>query len=128
VNQACLAEGVPFITAGQQPPLVKIGPTYIPGRGACLACHETVVRRGFPLYDELADYRRRDPPPATTLGPASGLVGTLLGLEVMHLLASSNPPATHDRALLIDIGTLVTRWESIERDPDCAYCAGVGSS
>jgi bacteriocin biosynthesis cyclodehydratase domain-containing protein len=127
VNEACLAEGVPFITAGQQPPLVKIGPTYIPGRGACLVCHETAVRRGFPLYDELADYRRRDPPPATTLGPASGLVGTLLGLEVMHLLASSNLPVTHDRALLIDIGTLATRWESIERDPNCACCAGVCS-
>jgi molybdopterin-synthase adenylyltransferase len=128
VNEACVSQRVPFVTAGQQPPLVKIGPTYIPGRGACLACHETAVRRGFPLYDELATYRRRDPPRATTLGPASGLIGTLLGLEVMHLLASSNPPATHDRALLIDIGTFETRWETIERDLDCACCAGVRSS
>jgi hypothetical protein len=92
VNEACLARGVPFIAAGQLPPLLKIGPTYMPGRGACLACHERHVRRDFPLYDELAECRRRDPPSATTLGPASGAIGTLLALEVMHLLAGSEPP------------------------------------
>ena len=124
VNEACLAHGVPFITAGQQPPLLKIGPTHLPGRGACHACHEQQVRRDFPLYDELVERRRRDPPPATTLGPASGIVGTLLALEVMHLIAGGSPPATHDRALLVDMRTLQTRWESIRRDPACAACGG----
>jgi molybdopterin/thiamine biosynthesis adenylyltransferase len=124
VNEACVAHGLPFITAGQQPPLIKIGPTYIPGCGACLACHERAVRRDFPLYDELVERRRRNPPAATTLGPASGIVGTLLALEVMHLLATVRPPATHDRALLIDMRTLETRWEHIERDPACAVCLG----
>jgi bacteriocin biosynthesis cyclodehydratase domain-containing protein len=122
VNEACLARGVPFITAGQQPPLLKVGPTYVPGRGACLACHESAVRRDFPLYDELADGRRRDPPPATTLGPASGAIGALLGLEVMHLIASPDLPATHDRAMLLDMRTLEARWEAIERDPECHAC------
>jgi bacteriocin biosynthesis cyclodehydratase domain-containing protein len=125
VNEACLARRVPFVTAGQQPPLLKIGPTYIPGRGACLSCHEAHVRRNFPLYDELAEGRRRDPPPATTLGPASGVVGTLLGLEVMHLLTGPGPPATHDRALLLDMRTLDMHWESIEREPACAACAAL---
>jgi bacteriocin biosynthesis cyclodehydratase domain-containing protein len=122
VNDACLAHGVPFITAGQQPPLLKIGPTYIPGRGACLACHESSVRLDFPLYDELAERRRRDPPPATTLGPASGIIGTLLALEVMHLIAGAEPPTTHDRALLLDMRTLEMRHERIERNPGCTVC------
>jgi bacteriocin biosynthesis cyclodehydratase domain-containing protein len=122
VNEACLAARVPFITAGQQPPLLKIGPTYVPGRGACLACHERRVRRDFPLYDELVESRRRDPPPATTLGPASGIIGTLLALEVMHLIAADAPPATHDRALLLDMRTLQARWEAIERDATCVAC------
>jgi bacteriocin biosynthesis cyclodehydratase domain-containing protein len=125
VNEACLARRVPFITAGQQPPLLKIGPTYIPGSGACLSCHEAHVRRNFPLYDELAEGRRRDPPPSTTLGPASGVVGTLLGLEVMHLLTGPGPPATHDRALLIDMRTLDMHWENTEREPACAACAAL---
>jgi bacteriocin biosynthesis cyclodehydratase domain-containing protein len=125
VNEACLAHGVAFITAGQLPPLLKIGPTYLPARGACLACHEHQVRRDFPLYDELVERRRRDPPAATTLGPASGIVGTLLALEVMHLIAGAEPPATHDRALLVDMRTLDTRWEGIERDRECPACGGL---
>jgi molybdopterin-synthase adenylyltransferase len=125
VNEACLTHGVPFITAGQLPPLLKIGPMYIPGHGACLECHESSVRREFPLYDELVERRRREPPPATTLGPASGIVGTLLSLEVMHLIAATEPPTTHDRALLLDMRTLEARWEGIERDPACAACSGL---
>jgi bacteriocin biosynthesis cyclodehydratase domain-containing protein len=125
VNEACVAQGVAFITAGQQPPLLKIGPTHIPGVGACLACHEEQVRRDFPLYDELVEGRRRDPSPATTLGPASGIVGTLLALEVMHLLAGAGPPATHDRALLVDMRTLQMHWDSIERDPECRACSAL---
>jgi bacteriocin biosynthesis cyclodehydratase domain-containing protein len=125
VNAVCVSRRVAFLTAAQQPPLLKIGPTYIPGRGACFACHEHQLRRDFPLYTELAEQRRREPPAATTLGPASGIVGTLLALEVMHLLVRAEPPATFDRALLIDMGTLQTRWEAIERDPDCPTCAGL---
>jgi bacteriocin biosynthesis cyclodehydratase domain-containing protein len=125
VNEACLAHRVPFITAAQQPPVLKVGPTYIPGRGACLACHESAVRRDFPLYDELAEQRRRDPQPATTLGPASGVVGTLLALEILHLLVATQPPATHGRALLLDMRTLQTRWEDIARDPACAACGAL---
>jgi bacteriocin biosynthesis cyclodehydratase domain-containing protein len=128
VNEACLARGVPFITAGQQPPLLKVGPTYVPGRGACLACHETAVRQDFPLYEELAERRRRDPPRATTLGPASGIVGTLLAVEVMHLIAGAEPVATHDQAVLVDMRTLQTRTEQIARDPGCAACGARQSS
>jgi bacteriocin biosynthesis cyclodehydratase domain-containing protein len=123
VNAVCVAQRVPFLTAGQQPPLLKIGPTYMPGRGACFACHERRLRRDFPLYAELADQRQREPPAATTLGPASGIIGTLLALEVLHLLVRSEPPATFDRALLIDMATLETHWEAIEPDPDCPACA-----
>jgi bacteriocin biosynthesis cyclodehydratase domain-containing protein len=122
VNAASLAHGFPFIMAGQQPPRISVGPTYIPGEGACHACRERHLRRDFPLYDELAEHRRRTPPPATTLGPASGLIGALLALEVLHLLLGHRPLATHDRVLLMDMRTLDTTWESIERDPDCHRC------
>jgi bacteriocin biosynthesis cyclodehydratase domain-containing protein len=127
VNEACVAAGVPFLTAGQQPPLLKIGPTYMPGQGACFACHERLLRRDFPLYEELADQRRRDPPAATTLGPASGVIGTLLALEVLHLIVRGDPPTTTDRALIVDMRTLHTHWEAIERDPECPTCAAPDS-
>jgi molybdopterin/thiamine biosynthesis adenylyltransferase len=123
VNAASLTHGVPYVVAGQQPPLVKIGPTYIPGEGACYVCHEQRVREDFPLYDELAQQRRSAPPAATTLGPASALVGSLLSLEVLHLLLGQ-PVATRDRMLLMDIRTLDARWEDVDRDPECPACGG----
>ncbi|MEA2255617.1 MAG: molybdopterin-synthase adenylyltransferase [Solirubrobacteraceae bacterium] len=125
VNEACVALRVPFLTAGQAPPLLKIGPTYAPGAGPCFACHESELRAGYPLYAELAEHRARHPPPATTLGPASGVIGTLLGLEVLHLLAGDSPIATQGRALLMDMRTLEARWESVARDPRCPVCGGL---
>lgn len=122
VNEACVGAEVPYVVAGQVPPVLKVGPTYAPGRTACYACHERALRRDFPLYEELTRHHRDDPRPATTLGPASAVVGALLALEVMHLLAGDVAPATTGRALLIDMRTLETRWEEVERDPDCPSC------
>jgi molybdopterin-synthase adenylyltransferase len=125
-DAACRASGIPYIVAGQVPPVLKIGPTYVPGRSACFACQEASTRAAFPLYDELAAFRRAHPAPATTLGPASGVVGTLLALEVMHLLSGEAPVATEGRALLLDMRTLHTRWETIERRADCRACQHLG--
>jgi bacteriocin biosynthesis cyclodehydratase domain-containing protein len=122
-NAAAIAHRVPFITAGQQPPLVKIGPTYLPGSGACFACHESALRARFERYDELAAYRRNHAPPTTTLGPASALIGSVLALEGLHLLLGLRPLATQDRSLLVDLRSLRTEWESVERDPGCGACA-----
>jgi molybdopterin/thiamine biosynthesis adenylyltransferase len=57
-----------------------------------------------------------------TLGPASGVIGTLLAMEVMHLLVDDAPVATEGRALLVDMRTLETRWEAVERRRDCSAC------
>jgi bacteriocin biosynthesis cyclodehydratase domain-containing protein len=124
VNRACLAARVAHITAAQQPPLLRIGPAYGPRGQPCFACHETQVRRHFPLYDELADHRRRHGADATTLGPASGVVGTLIAQEVMHLLVGAEPIATAATAVLLDMGTLQMRREAVETDPECPECGG----
>jgi bacteriocin biosynthesis cyclodehydratase domain-containing protein len=121
VDEACRMTGVPYVIGGQRPPVVKVGPTFVPGVTACFACQETAFTRDFPHYPELA--RRRDEQPARsiTLGPASGIAGTLIASEVMHLLLG-RPIATAGRALLLDLRTLETTWEAVERDPDCPAC------
>ncbi|HEX6745582.1 MAG TPA: TOMM precursor leader peptide-binding protein [Solirubrobacteraceae bacterium] len=124
-NGVCVALRMPLLTAGQQPPLLKIGPTYVPGRSACHACHETQVRRVFPLYDQLAEHRRRHVPEAITLGPASAVIGALLALEVMHLVASEEPVATQGRARLLDMRSLEASWEDVQRDPECPVCGSL---
>jgi bacteriocin biosynthesis cyclodehydratase domain-containing protein len=122
VNAACVRHGVPFIVAGQGPPLLKVGPTYVPGAGPCFACHERAIEAAYPLYRSLADQRRRAPAEAMTLGPATGLIGTMLAMELMHLLAGEGPVATQGRAWLLDMRTLEQRWEDVPRDPECPAC------
>jgi molybdopterin/thiamine biosynthesis adenylyltransferase len=122
VDEACRATSVPYITAAQVPPVLKVGPTYVPGETCCFACHENAMRAGFRHYDAITTQRTADVRPATTLGPASGVVGTLLAMEVMHLVGGTRPVATEGRALLLDMRTLETRWDAVERRPDCPVC------
>jgi molybdopterin-synthase adenylyltransferase len=123
VNAVCLRARVPFITAGQVPPLLRIGPFYVPGRTACFACHERRLRSESPLYDELVAHRRAHAAdPAVTLGPSSGLIGTLVAGEVLNLLADPATTATAGRAMLLDMRTLESRWEPVLRDPGCPAC------
>ena len=122
-NAACLEAGVPFLTAGQRLPIVRIGPTYVPGAGPCLECQERELRAQYPLYDDLARHRQEtgtEGQPA--LGPPFGVAGSLLAMEVMHLILGVRPLATEGRALVMDLRTLETRWEATERDPRCPAC------
>jgi len=113
---------VPWITASQVPPLVRVGPAHLPGRSACQECQERAARRAHPLYDELAAWRQANPSVATTLGWASGLVGSLLAGEVVHLLTGVAQPATVGAAITVDLRTLRTTRERTERDPACPAC------
>lgn len=121
VNAACVRSRVPFIVAGQLPPILKIGPTYIPGEGPCFACHERALLNASPAYADYVRFRAAEPITAPTLGPASCVVGGLIGLELMHLLADQ-VPATTGTAILVDMRTLEVRRERIDRDPDCPAC------
>jgi molybdopterin-synthase adenylyltransferase len=120
VNRACLELGVPHTSAGQFPPRVRIGPTFVPGRTACLECQESAVRRGFPLYDELVAHRREHAPVAATLGAPSGLIGSLLAMEVIHWITGISEPATLGRGLVFDLRDFSSHWEAVEPDANCA--------
>jgi molybdopterin-synthase adenylyltransferase len=124
VNEACLELGLPHISAGQFPPRIRVGPTFVPGRTGCLACQEREIRRGFPLYDELVAHRQRSAPVAATLGAASGLIGSLIAMEVIHCLTGICEPATLGRGLVFDLRDFSTSWEAVEPDPGCELQCG----
>jgi bacteriocin biosynthesis cyclodehydratase domain-containing protein len=126
INAGALALGVPWIAAAQFPPYLRIGPLYVPGETACLECQERAGRRAYPLYDELAEFRRARESYAATLGPASGLAGSAIGMEVLHHLSGAAEPATAGAAIVLDMRTLTTRREPIDRDPGCPAC-GTGT-
>jgi molybdopterin-synthase adenylyltransferase len=121
VNIGCVRARVPFIVAGQLPPLLKIGPTYIAGDGPCFTCHETALARASHAYEDYVRFRRSRPVTAPTIGPGSCVAGGLMALEVLHIL-TGEVPATKGVAMLVDMRTLVVRSERIDRDPACPVC------
>jgi bacteriocin biosynthesis cyclodehydratase domain-containing protein len=121
INAACVAAGIPHITAGQSPPLLRIGPLYVPG-GPCLICQERATTAGHPLYPALTRHRELHPTPAVTLGPASAVIGGLLAMEALHALIGHVPAATAGTAVIVDMHTLAVRRERFTRDPECPAC------
>ena len=122
VNRACHAESVPHLSAGQLPPVVRVGPLVVPGATACTSCLELRLREENPLYDRLEALRSRDERPLSALGPTSGVVGSLLAMEALHLLSGLARPATHGAVWSLDLRTLIATTEQVERRPDCNVC------
>jgi molybdopterin-synthase adenylyltransferase len=123
VNEACTRAGVAHISAGQAPPLLRLGPLYVPGVTACHACQEAATREAYPLFDALEAFRRSRPvPAAATLGPASGLIGSVLSMEVLHHLTGVAEPATLGTSIALDMRTFDVTKEVIARRPDCPVC------
>ncbi len=126
VNDACTRAGVPHISAGQAPPLLRFGPLYVPGATACHACQEATTREAYPLFDALEAFRRSRPTPAAaTLGPASGMIGSVLSMEALHHLTGLAEPATLGTSIALDLRTLEVTREPIARRPDCPVCRDV---
>jgi molybdopterin/thiamine biosynthesis adenylyltransferase len=122
VDTACRELGIPQITAAQHPPVVRVGPLRIPGRSPCLECVEADARRRYPLAGEVEAFRSARVRPAPTLGPASGLLGTLVATEVLHFLTGAHEPATLNRSLVFRLDTFESRFED-EPDVQCAHRA-----
>ena len=123
VNAACFRAGVPYLMMSQFPPLVRLGPTYVPGRTGCYACQEAGWRERFPLFDELAAHRSRRPSPAASFGPACGLVGSQVAMDVVHHLSGVCEPATLGTGLTVDLRTMEIEREPVERLPECPVCS-----
>jgi bacteriocin biosynthesis cyclodehydratase domain-containing protein len=122
LDAACWPRGVPRIVAAQFPPRVRIGPSYIPGTTGCLACQERALRRDHPLYDRVAEFRAGRPVVAATLGPASGIIGAAIAMDVVHHLTGIAAPATAGVGLTIDLRDWSVERAEVERDPDCPRC------
>jgi bacteriocin biosynthesis cyclodehydratase domain-containing protein len=122
LDAACWASGAARITGSQFPPLLRIGPLYVPGETACQQCQEAGARDGFPLYDEVVAMRRARLPVTATLGSASALIGAAVAGDVVHHLTGIAPPATLGAALIVDLRDLSVERHPVQRDPGCPRC------
>ena len=105
------------------PPIARVGPLYVPGETGCFGCQEIAYRREYPLFDAVIEQQRAQPSPAATLGPACGLIGGQVGMEVIHLLTGLAPPATKGEAHIYDLRTMEVKREAVVPEPECPVCA-----
>lgn len=124
-NAACFEAGIPYITMNQLPPLVRIGPLYVPGRTGCFECQAMRFRRDYPLLESVIEQRRGVEPQAVTLGPASGTIGGLVGMEVLHFLTGATEPASLGTGLNLDFRTMTFEREPVIREDDCPVCGSL---
>jgi bacteriocin biosynthesis cyclodehydratase domain-containing protein len=121
-NAACFAAGIPFITMSHFPPIARVGPLYVPGRTGCYVCQEAAYRREYPLFDVAVEQRRAKASPAATLGPACGMIGGHVGLDVMHLLTGLAEPSTLGVAHISDLRTMEVQRDPVVPEPGCPVC------
>lgn len=121
-NSACFEAGIPYITMSHFPPIARVGPLYVPGQTGCFACQETAYRRQYPLFDVAVEQRRAKASPAATLGPACGLIGGQVALDVMHLLTGLAEPSTLGVAHIFDLRTMEVDREPVVAEPGCPVC------
>jgi molybdopterin-synthase adenylyltransferase len=127
-NTACFAAGIPYITMSHFPPVARVGPLYVPGQTGCFACQEAAYRRDYPLFDVAIEQRRAQPSPAATLGPACGMIGGQVGLDVMHHLTGLCEPSTLGVAHIYDLRTMDCKREAVVAEPDCPVCGDLQPS
>jgi bacteriocin biosynthesis cyclodehydratase domain-containing protein len=121
-NAACFAAGIPYITMSHFPPIARVGPLYVPGKTGCFICQEIGYRREYPLFDVAIEQRRAKPSPAATLGPACGLIGGQVALDVMHLLTGLSAPSTQGVSHIYDLRTMEVKREPVVPEPECPVC------
>lgn len=121
-NQACFAAGIPYIAMSHFPPVVRVGPLYIPGETGCFACQDIRYRAEYPLYEVALEQLRGNPSPAATLGPACGLAAGLIATEVMHFLTGLVPPPMFGAGFVLDLRTLAVERYEVVPEPECRVC------
>jgi len=121
-NSASFAAEIPYITMSHFPPIARVGPFYVPGVTGCFACQVTAYRRSYPMFDIAVAQRRAKPSPAATLGPACGLIGGQVGLDVIHHLTGLAEPSTQGVGHIYDLRTMKVEREPVVPEPECPVC------
>jgi bacteriocin biosynthesis cyclodehydratase domain-containing protein len=122
VNAACFAAEIPYITMSHSPPIARVGPLYVPGVTGCIACQFAAYRRNYPMFDMAIEQRRAKSSPVATMGPACGLIGGQVGLDVMHYLTGLAEPSSQGVGHIYDLRTMEVEREPVVPEPDCPVC------
>ncbi len=104
------------------PPIARVGPLYVPGVTGCFACQVDGLSARLPALRRRDRAAPRQTSPAATLGPACGLIGGQVGLDIMHLLTGLAEPSTQGVGHIYDLRTMEVEREPVVPEPDCPVC------
>ncbi len=110
VNDACVAEGVPLVIGGVvrwSGQLMAV----LPRRTACYRC----------VFENPPDAAAETCEAAGVLGPAAGVIGTLMAVETVKLLLGKGDPLA-GRMRVMDFLKGTSRDVAWKRRPGCAAC------
>lgn len=122
-NAACFEAGIPYIAMSHFPPVARVGPLYFPGKTGCFQCQIMRYRKQYPLFDAAIEQRKGERSPAATLGPACGVIGGLVGIEVLHHLTGLVRPATLGVGFTYDLRDMSFQREVVDPEPGCPICS-----
>jgi bacteriocin biosynthesis cyclodehydratase domain-containing protein len=74
------------------------------------------------MFDVAIEQRRAKRSPVATMGPACGLIGGQVGLDVMHHLTGLAEPSTQGVAHIYDLRTMEVEREPVVPETDCPVC------
>ena len=109
INAACCEAGIDLIEGGATGWSGLVMPI-LPGATACYRCAFPTAPQDAPSCSE-----------AGIIGPAAGIVGSLMALEALKLLSGAVAPLM-DAFLTVDLATLDTMRVTVHRRPDCPDC------
>lgn len=128
INAACFEARIPFIAMSHFPPVIRVGPLYVPGITGCFNCQEIGYRRTYPLYDIATEQQRGKGSPGATFGPACSLTGGYVGCDVANYFTGLAPPSTLGVGHIIDLRTMAIESEPVVPEPDCPVCGDIQPS
>jgi bacteriocin biosynthesis cyclodehydratase domain-containing protein len=100
-----------------------VGPFFVPGSTGCYACYEAAFRDQFPDLEIVLEQRRARLNPAGSLGPACGMIGGQVALEVLHLLTGLAEPSTQGEAQIYDLRTMGMSHAEVTAQESCPICS-----
>jgi len=114
VNRACIAAGVPLVSAAAVRSEGQISVFHPAAGGPCYRC----------LYPDTSDLAAPACSENGVLAPVVGILGSLQAMEALKLLAGFGEPLL-GKLLLLDLRSMDIRRLELLRDPGCPDCAHV---
>jgi bacteriocin biosynthesis cyclodehydratase domain-containing protein len=129
VNKIAIDLNIPLLHSQLNGIRGVVGPLVVPGKTACLKCHQLRVIRNYDYYDECLEWERwiegegrHSRSAAATLGPFTSIIAGLTALEIVKKLSGFYEPELYGHFLTVSALTQEVIPHRVLRIPRCPSC------